>query len=266
MNKIIFISLFMSALIVGQKSFAWLYTVCNDTNDPVSVNMDYHFCYAEAPKIKTLAPKTCAVIDNSKSFFMNCLIDQVKFVKADGSTQLGSAQGQSYLNPTTWGDYTYILSQDSGKYTVKVRSGVEIATGNRVVAVLKNYSGIGWNEWVTVAGIAPFGTLIITGATAVAGPVGGAVTVVGVGSVALGTIAWDAMKTAFNDCFRNGKYIVWLTTQDTNNPADALELLSRQKGCDDRCLPNPEIIDIDPKTVCAYKLTDNLTRTFSYLI
>ena len=268
MNKIIFISLFISVLLLGQKSFGWLYTLCNDTDKPVSVDTDYHFCYAEAPKINTLNPKTCAVIDNSKSLFLNCLIDTIKFTNVERTARLASAGGQSYLNPTTWGDYTYILRDNNGKYQVDVKSGVEIPQGNRTVAVFKNYAGLGWKEWVTGLGSVPASSILIptvaSGATSalsgmsavglVLAPLSEIAAVATTGPVALaaGVVALTAfgavtvIKDAMDTCFRNGKYIVWVDETFNKNPS--------------------EVIDMNLNTICGVQLTSELSRKFPYIL
>jgi hypothetical protein len=251
-KRLLFMVLVGSFLASTHHSFGWIYTISNDTDTPVAVDVSYTFCYAKAPSIHYLAPRSSVVIDNSKSFFMNCQINTIRFEAVATGRKLGEAQGQSYFNPTKWGDYTYILRNSGQRFWVDVEAGVKIPADCPVAALLKNYSGFGWKEWVTILGYAPGANALIGATLSALPPVAGVTLGIGLIGASVAGIGVNVWKTIFDSCFRNGKYVAWVNIKNTQNPAQAEDYIRSNKYCGANCFANPKVIVIDPDTICSY--------------
>lgn len=208
-------------------------------------------------------------------------MNQVVFKDPLTQKVLAESKGLSY-----W-DYTYTLEkpfsrEDEGKYSVRTQKGLTFPVGNKVATVLKNYSGIGFKEWLAlpqalrflpgqiagkITGVALYPVVATLQATMnpTLFSMGSTIGKPLLTAASFTAYSWFQYKYLFDSCFKSGKYNAWVSAKDTSNPAVAEYILTKGTGCDHNCIPNPHLVDIHPGTICAYEVTWDLAKQFPYV-
>jgi hypothetical protein len=260
----------------------WQFALCNDTNEAISVSAGFPLCgLATNPKIDYLAPHTCVIIDNSGTWYAGCAISSISFKSVRDKSLLKA------LPDRYWWDYTFTLKQSpDGAFNIDVTRGIKIPPTIRPTAVLQNMSLLvlgrmmkSFDESLAEGTVtpqdikqaadklahatpevrAPKGDIEGAAALVIGGVVVGTALVAG-----LGLLGYDAYK-ALSSCYRNGKYLVYLTPQDTANPQEALRLMQEAKQCTEACKPNPAVLSVAPETMCGFEVVPDLSKKFLYL-